>query len=184
MTEKLRKHGRILWGLFIAGLAFAFVTLMGQQSLSFFEISNAAKRQKVESLYEEHQAEFTDTMDVTPLQAMRVMADQKAVFIDIREPIEQQVSMLPKSITKDEFISNSSSYMEYVKIAYGTIGERSGKFAQIFQNAGIPVYNLRGGILAWVHDRGKVYDHNGETQRIHVFSRNWNLVPAQFEAVW
>ena len=184
MTEKLRKHGRILWGLFTAGLAFAFVTLMGQQSLSSNELSNAAKRQKVESLYEEYLAEFADTPDLSPLQAMGAIAGQKAVFIDIREPIEQQVSMLPGSITKNEFINNSNSYTDYVKIVYGTISNRSGKFAQNLQKAGVPVYNLRGGILAWVHDGGKVYDQNGETQRIHVYSRNWNLVPEQFEAVW
>jgi sodium/bile acid cotransporter 7 len=46
------------------------------------------------------------------------------------------------------------------------------------------VYNLRGGILAWVHDGGTVYDQNGETRRIHVYGRKWNLAPNSYQAVW
>jgi len=44
--------------------------------------------------------------------------------------------------------------------------------------------NLRGGLLAWVHDGGKVYDRNGETRRIHVYGRKWDLGPKDYEAVW
>jgi sodium/bile acid cotransporter 7 len=184
MTEKLKKHRRTLWGLFTAGLAFAFVTLMGQQSLSSNELSDAAKRQKVERLYEGYLAEFPDLLDLTPQQAMNVMADQKAVFIDIRKPMEQQVSMLPGAITEKDYFNNFKSFEDHVKIAYGTISLRSGKFAQKLQKDGIPVYNLRGGILAWVHDGGKVYDQTGEIRRIHVYGGEWNLVPQRFEAVW
>ena len=184
MTEKLKKHRRTLWGLFTAGLAFAFVTLMGQQSLSSNELSDAAKRQKVERLYDGYLTEFPDLLDLTPQQAMNVMADQKAVFIDIREPMEQQVSMLPGAITKKDYFNNIKSFEDHVKIAYGTVSFRSAKFAQKLQKEGIPVYNLRGGILAWVHGGGKVYDQTGEIRRIHVYGDEWNLVPEQFEAVW
>jgi sodium/bile acid cotransporter 7 len=44
--------------------------------------------------------------------------------------------------------------------------------------------NLRGGLLAWVHAGGKVYDANGETRRIHVYGRKWNLAPNGYDAVW
>ncbi len=49
---------------------------------------------------------------------------------------------------------------------------------------GITMYNLRGGLLAWVHDGGKVVDQKGETKRIHVYGRKWNLAPSAYEAVW
>ncbi len=52
MINKFKKHRRFLWGLLTAILAFAFVTLMGQQSLSSNDLSDAAKHQKVESLYD------------------------------------------------------------------------------------------------------------------------------------
>jgi hypothetical protein len=51
MINKLKKHRRFIWGLLTAILAFAFVTLMGQQSLSSNDLSDAAKQQKVENLY-------------------------------------------------------------------------------------------------------------------------------------
>ena len=165
-------------------LAFAFVTLMGQQSLSSNDLSDAAKYQKVESLYDGYKTEFPAVLDLTPRQAMNLIADQKAVFIDTREPEEQQVSMLPGAITEKEFLSNYKSYEDHVKIAYCTIGYRSGLFAEKFQKRGTPVYNLSGGILAWVHAGGKVYDQTGQTYRIHVYGQQWNLAPQRYEAVW
>jgi len=184
MTEKINMYRRTLWGLFVAALAFAFVTLMGQQTVSSDDLTDAAKRQKVESLYNGYHAKFPEVLDVTPQQAMRLIADQKSVFIDLREPQEQQVSMLPGAIDEKEFMRDFKSYEDYVKIAYCTISYRSGKFAQKLQKEGIPVYNLKGGILAWVHDGGKVYDQIGETRRIHVYDSEWNLLPARYEAVW
>jgi rhodanese-related sulfurtransferase len=184
MTEKLKKYQRTLWGLFTAGLAFAFVTLMGQQTVQSDDLTDAAKRQKVESLYNEYHAEFPEVLDISPQQAMKLIADQKSIFIDLRDQQEQQVSMLPGAITEKEFMDNFKSYDDYVKIAYCTIGYRSGKFAQKLQKEGIPVYNLRGGILAWMHDGGKVYNQNGETHRVHVYQSQWNLAPARYEAVW
>ena len=115
---------------------------------------------------------------------MNLMADSRTVLIDIREPREQQVSMLPGTITEKDFMNNSLNYKNAVKIAYCTISYRSGKFAQKLQRKGIPVYNLRGGILAWVHAGGKIYDQNGEAHRIHVYGRKWNLSPERYEAVW
>ena len=53
-----------------------------------------------------------------------------------------------------------------------------------FKKNGTPVYNLRGGILAWVHAGGKVYDQTGETHRIHVYGQDWNLAPEQYETIW
>jgi hypothetical protein len=39
-------------------------------------------------------------------------------------------------------------------------------------------------MLAWVHEGGKVIDQKGETKRIHVYGRKWNLAPASFEPIW
>jgi len=184
MINKYKKHQRFIWGLLTAMLAFAFVTLMGQQSLSSNDLSDAAKYQKVESLYDGYKTEFPAVLDLTPRQAMNLLTDQKAVFIDTREPEEQQVSMLPGAITEKEFLSNYKSYADHLKIAYCTISYRSGVFAENFQKRGVPVYNLRGGILGWVHAGGKVYDQNGETFRIHVYGEKWNLAPERYEAIW
>jgi len=185
MTEKLVKYRRTLWGLFAAGLAFAFVTLMGQLSLSSQELTDGEKRQKIEILYAEYKKEFPDVKDISAQQALDLLNGKtKFVFIDVREPREQGISMLPGAITEDEYLKNPGNYDDYIKIGYCTISYRSGKFAQKLQKKGIDVYNLRGGLLAWVHAGGKVYDRNGETHRIHVYGRKWNLAPGSYQAIW
>ena len=92
--------------------------------------------------------------------------------------------MLPDSITSEEFLRDPSRYDAFTKIAYCTISYRSGKWAREMKNRGIRIINLRGGILAWVHDGGTVYDENGPTDRIHVYGPKWNLAPGAYEAVW
>ena len=175
---------RCVYGLLTASLAFTFVTLMGQMSLSSADMTNTEKRQKINILYDDYKKKFPDVPDVTPKQAMDLAENKKVVFIDVREPEEQRVSMLPGAITEKEYLENTKKYEDYVKIGYCTISYRSGKFAQKLQKKGITVYNLKGGLLAWVHDGGKVYDHNGETRRIHVYGRKWNLGPQSYEAAW
>jgi len=171
-------------GLLTAVFAFTLVTLVGQLSLSSDDLTNADKRQKVKSMYAGYKKQFPEVQDVSPQQAMTLAADQKVVFIDIREPNEQQVSMLPGAITEKEFLIDPANYKDDFKIVYCTISYRSGIFAQKLQKNGIMVYNLRGGLLAWVHDGGKIYDRNGETYRIHVYGPKWNLGPARYEAIW
>jgi sodium/bile acid cotransporter 7 len=177
-------YRRTILGLITAASAFAFITLMGQLSLSSDDQSDRDKRQKVTDMYNGYKKQFPEVRDISAQKVMALMAEGNAVFIDIRDPREQQVSMLPGAITEKEFINDSAKYKDAVKIAYCTISYRSGKFAQKLQKKGIPVYNLRGGILAWVHDGGKVYDQNGETHRIHVYGRKWNLGPKRYQAVW
>ena len=184
MEKQFTANRRTILGLFAAALAFAFLTLMGQLSLSSEDWSDGVKRQKVEDMYNGYKKEFPDVRDLSPQKAMILTAERKAVLIDIREPREQQVSMLPGAVTEKEFMNDPAKYKDAVKIAYCTISYRSGKFAQKLQKKGIPVYNLRGGILAWVHDGGKVYDQNGETRRVHVYGRKWNLAPKLYQVVW
>ena len=46
------------------------------------------------------------------------------------------------------------------------------------------IYNLRGGLLAWVLDGKKVYDTKGETRKIHVYGKRWNYPPSGYESIW
>ena len=175
---------RTILGLVTAMSAIAFVALMGQLSLSSDELSDQDKRQKVADMYNGYKEKFPEVRDISAQKVISLMAEQKVVLIDIREPREQRISMLPGAITEKEFLNSSEKHKDALKIAYCTISYRSGKFAQKLQQEGILVYNLKGGILAWVHDGGKVYDQNGETQRIHVYGRKWNLGPNRYQAVW
>ena len=147
-------------------------------------IADTRKRGKIEKLYMHYQKKFPEVQDVSPRKAIELTSTGKVVFIDVRETKEQSVSQLSGAITADFYLENQQRYSNYIKIAYCTIGYRSGIFAQESGQRGIPIYNLRGGVLAWVHDGGKVYKGTGETKRIHVYSKEWDLVPDNFEAVW
>jgi len=93
--------------------------------------------------------------------------------------------MIPGAVTEEQFLGNIEQYKNRIIIGYCTISYRSGKLAQELVNKqGITMYNLRGGLLAWVHDGGKIVNSKGETKRIHVYGRKWNLAPSGFEAVW
>ena len=184
MRIPLKAYHRNVLGLMTAVLAFAFIMLMVQLSLSSDDLNDRDRRQKVEDMYDDYKKEFLAVPDITPQEVMALKSEGKAVLIDIRQPAEQQISMLPAAITEEEFVGDPAKYEDAVKVVYCTISYRSGKFAQKLQKKGILVYNLRGGILGWVHAGGKVYDQNGETQRIHVYGRKWNLGPKHYRGVW
>ena len=148
------------------------------------DMSDAEKRAKIEAMYKNYKKDFPDVQDIGPAEAMRLLQEGKALFIDVREEKEQQVSMLPGAVTEKQFLENPGQYRGRTLIAYCTISYRSGKLAARLKKEGIPILNLRGGLLAWVHDGGRVYDSSGETRRIHVYGRKWNLGPDDYEAVW
>ena len=116
-------------------------------------------------------------------EAMNLMAEGRVVFVDVRKPAERRVSRLPYSVTEEVFIENPLKFYGKTVVSYCTIGYRSGTFALNMAGRGIPVYNLRGGVLAWIFEGGKVYDENGETNRVHVYGEKWNYIPEGYEAV-
>jgi len=148
------------------------------------DMSDTEKRAKIEAMYQNYKKDFPGVPDIEPAEAMRLMHEGKALFIDVRGEKEQQVSMLPGAITENQFLKDPGRYRDRTLIAYCTISYRSGKLAERLKARGITLFNLKGGLLAWVHAGGKVYDQNGETRRIHVYGRKWNLGPKDYEAVW
>jgi len=184
----MKKIFKIYWPLaallWMAVLALAVGVLPARAGHVAAVPSDAEKRQIIETMYVDYQKTFPEIPDMDPRPAMKQVKKRKMVFIDVRESKEQQVSMLPEAITVKAYLENPDKYKDHVKIAYCTIAYRSGKFAQKLKDRGITIINLRGGILAWIHDGGKVYSEHGQTNRIHVFGRKWDLAPKEYEAVW
>ncbi len=147
------------------------------------ELTNADKREIVYKLYGSYKKQFSSINDTSPLEAMRLMKTANVIFVDVRKPTEMNVSMLPNSITREEFLKYPSEYQDVEVIAYCTIGYRSGVFAREMANHGIEINNLSGGLLAWVLEGGKVFDTHGETKRIHVYDQKWNFLPNGYEMV-
>jgi len=178
----LKKSSKIYFA--IAIIALPAVILFAYHQMLPESITDAQKRDQIEKLYMSYKKEFPEVQDVDPQEAMQLSNTGKVVFIDVREPDEQSVSHLPGAISADFYLENPEKYNDYIKIGYCTISYRSGILAQELHQKGIPMYNLRGGLLAWVHDGGKVYNGTDETKRIHVYNNAWNLGPEGFEAVW
>ena len=137
----------------------------------------------VRMLYEKDKSEFQEVEDISPASAQALYERGEAVFIDVRTPEEQSVSMLPGAVTEQELADTPSLLHGKTAMAYCTIGYRSGLYADDMSREGIRVLNVQGGILAWVFSGGKVYHAGRETMRVHVYEEEWNYLPDGYEPV-
>ena len=165
-------------------LGFLLCAIVFPSLLPAEELTDAQKLQVVYNMYEEYKKSFPEVQDITPKQAMELMQSKDVIFVDTRTAKEQKVSMLPDAVTEKDFMKNLEQYKNRVIIGYCTISYRSGKLARKLRKEGITMLNLKGGMLAWVLEGGKVYDANGETKRVHVYKKKWNYLPEGYEAVW
>ena len=182
MALRKRPYLIFLAGLLgLSALAWWYVRYGGSARHAQGDIE---KKKIVYQMYADYKRDFPEVKDITPKKAMALLRDDKVVFVDTRSPAEMRVSMLPKAVTEETFMRNPQKYSEKTVVAYCTISYRSGKFAEAAAKRGIRVYNLEGGLLAWVLEGGKVYDTHGETRRIHVYGKRWNYPAQGYESVW
>lgn len=146
--------------------------------------SDKRSQDRVLRMYAEYKNDFPTIEDMTPEKAMQLWRQGQAVFLDTRKPQEMAVSKLPGAITKAQFLDNPHQYSDKTVVGYCTISYRSGVFARDMAREGIRIVNLQGGILAWIHAGGPVYDAQGQvTQRVHVYGKRWDLAPERYETV-
>lgn len=179
------RHARFLIHATACALALWVVGLGLPLPVSAAEkMNDAEKRAKIELMYRGYAREFPAVEEIGAQAAMALAKSGKVVFVDVRGKREQAVSMLPGAVTEEEFLKDMDRYKDFSVIGYCTISYRSGKLAEKLSRKGTRMLNLRGGLLAWVHEGGKVYDRNGETRRIHVYGRKWDLGPGAYKTVW
>lgn len=109
---------------------------------------------------------------------------ERLAIVDVREPHERSISMIPGAIPQAEFEARKDDFRGIPIVAYCTLGFRSGKYAAKLHDEGFDAYNLRGAILAWTHTGQPLVDAEGETRRVHVYGRKWNLVASGYEGMW
>jgi rhodanese-related sulfurtransferase len=146
-------------------------------------LTDEDKRKIVRLMYEKKKSEFQEVEEISPASAQALYERGEAVFIDVRTPEEQMVSMLPGAVTEQELQNTPSIVEGKTVMAYCTIGYRSGLFAESMIREGIRILNIQGGILAWVFSGGKVYQAGMETRRVHVYEEEWNYLPQGYEPV-
>jgi sodium/bile acid cotransporter 7 len=148
-------------------------------------MTQAARQNKIDSLYEGYRNDFPNVVDVTPQELARLWESGNVVIVDVREAREQAVSRIPGAITKEEFEAHLDDYKGKTVVAHCTIGYRSGVYAKELKARGIDAKNLAGSILSWVNAGQPVIDAEGkETRRVHVYGRTWNILPEGYEPVW
>jgi sodium/bile acid cotransporter 7 len=150
----------------------------------FADPDDAAKRQEIEAMYAQYRASFPGIAEISAEEALAIEDREKLVFVDVRKPKEQAVSMLPGAIPDKEFRKNPAKYKDHLVIAYCTISYRSGKLTQKLQKKGIPMINMKGGILAWLHAGGTVYSEGKSVKKLHVYGKKWDLAPSAYKTVW
>jgi rhodanese-related sulfurtransferase len=127
--------------------------------------------------------QFPEQPEITVAEWVARSADRPAVLVDVREPHERRVSMLPGAITREDFERNSARYRSWVVVPYCTIGVRSGHYTRTLRSQGFEARNLAGSALAWAH-AGLPFEADGKvTRRVHVFNAAWNLLPEGYEPV-
>lgn len=120
-----------------------------------------------------------------------LLEDTNLVLLDIRQPDEQAVSMIPKAMTTQDFAARFRKGIPKGKriVVYCTIGYRSGRYAMQLATQNIRAENLEGGLLAWSHVGGPLEVRNPDglvtpTKRVHIYDKTWNFLHPDYQAVW
>ena len=105
---------------------------------------------------------------------------QNYVLLDSREKKEYDVSHLKgaMNVGYDEFDINAVKGIskDQALVVYCSVGYRSEKIAeQLIAEGYSNVHNLYGGIFEWKNEGNEVYDANGKTEKIHVYSPTWGV---------
>jgi len=149
------------------------------------ELSDAKKMERVYQMYAGYREDFPAVKEISVTDAMGMIKDgQEVIFVDTRRTEEMEISMLPGAISKKMFLGDEKAVdRDSVIIGYCTIGYRSGIFARDVAENSTEIYNLKGGLLAWVLEGGTVYDRDSPARRIHVYGDTWRFVPNGYEAI-
>jgi uncharacterized hydrophobic protein (TIGR00341 family) len=139
--------------------------------------TDAEKAKRIEALYEDYRVEFAGTPEVTVGELREKLSQGEVVVVDVRPESERRVSALPSAVGKEAYLTDPEAYEGKEAVCYCTIGYRSGFFVKKLHEKGAKAFNLRGGILAWLHAGEKVFAGGKETTRVHVYGPKWDLAP-------
>jgi rhodanese-related sulfurtransferase len=178
-TERHSKRKLLVW---IVPLLCLIIYAQALAAAKY--LTDAAKKRKIDEMYQGYKQHFPKVKDFSAAQTLQLMDRKKVILVDIRKTKEQAVSMITGAITETEFSRNYSAYRDYIIIGYCTIGSRSGKLARKLKKKGISLFNMQGGILAWLHAGGIVHKDGKAVNRVHVYGRKWNLAPSAIKSVW
>lgn len=149
------------------------------------QLSDGQKKERVEELYQKYRRSFPGIQSLTVEELLELQKGSRAVvLVDVREPREMEVSMIPGAIDASTFERDSDSYRGAIVVPYCTVGYRSGRYTEKLQEKGWDARNLEGSILAWTLAGLPLENAEGPTKRVHVYGRTWDLAAQGFSTVW
>ena len=151
---------------------------------SLFNRSDESKRAKIEKIYQAQRNSFPRIQEITPEKLKEIGSTENVTIVDTRTPEEQEVSMLPKAITVEQFQTHPEQFRGTKVVAYCTIGVRSGMFVKSLEQGEWDAYNLIGAILGWTHVDGELTSSEGPTMNVHIHGPGMNLVADGYKPVW
>ena len=136
---------------------------------------------------------------ISSVEIMQEINEKKIILIDVRSDAETGVSMIPGSVTRDEFekrqVWQDDRLSELSIVPYCTIGYRSGKYCDELLKRGFPSRLVKNGegIVLWTHMPGATLvthrrDGDGTSRlepssKCHTFGPQWGNVGTTFEPV-
>ncbi len=147
-------------------------------------LSDRDKKVQIEQLYARSKRLFPEVADLTVEELDRLRETTDITLIDVRNPPEQEVSMIPGAVPAADFEADPGAYASTTLVTYCTVGHRSGLYAQRLQASGYKVFNLKGSILSWTHAGRDLVDAAGSTRRVHVAGPKWSLESEDYEPTW
>lgn len=168
--------------LFMVGIRFSFILLMVFNALTMqAQVKSFAYRTMLKTLLDK---------DVPWVSAEQAARDSlQALFLDAREPREYAVSYIKgaRFVGYDHFSLAELGDIprDTAIIIYCSVGYRSQKITEQLLAAGFTnVHNLYGGIFEWVNRGYPIYSAEGQTRRVHAYSRTWGIWLKKGEKVY
>ncbi len=145
---------------------------------------NRKRRRKAEKMYARYRWSFRGIQELEAKEAVRLQSQERVIFVDVRDPAEQAVSMLPGALTEAEYLKAPPRFRKKIVLCYCTIGYRSGLFVKKYGSKYPNLYNLSGGLILWLHAGGPMEKNGSETRQVHVYGKKWALQPEGYSPVY
>lgn len=181
-----REAARVPWLAAGCRIALALALLVPASALAQSRDTETGRRALLERAVAGIKADHPDVATITAAALKEALPTGNFVLVDVRTDKERAVSTLPGAISARDFESRLEELVAEGRtvVAYCTIGARSSSYARKMGKRGVRVLNLEGSVLGWTHAGGGFVSSSGETRRVHVSGRRWNLAADGYETVW
>lgn len=185
-TDRQRSGRRFRWLM----MALTTVLLLSLAGFIFLHENPPASRtlkqdrQILAGMMAENRREFPDAEEVDVTKVVELTKQQHCVLVDVRTEAERNISIIPGAISAAEFERTIKAHTGKTVVCYCTIGYRSAKYADAMKRRGIAVASFNGSIVAWCQAGQKLTTPEGrETNRVHVYGSQWDLIPPDYVSV-